>query len=136
MLPLTADPEKDFPEYVRRWFQLLSENRMEDACALIDEPDQFGRTWTPAFILKVVHDTLSPDTIFYRDHPEGPVFTTPYGLEERPLGDLLFECDDYGGYCVDMEVPLNGERSDLTAQFEFLKRPNGYAVSLQNLHVM
>ena len=44
--------------------------------------------------------------------------------------------DDGSGYSVEHDVPLNGEWSDLTAQFEFVRFPKGYAVVLHDLHVM
>jgi hypothetical protein len=41
-----------------------------------------------------------------------------------------------GGYWLDYDVPLNGQFSDLTAQFEFEPRQEGYAAVLQDLHVL
>ncbi len=43
---------------------------------------------------------------------------------------------DGSGYRLDHDVPINGEWSDLTTQFEFLNWPNGYAMVLQDLHVL
>jgi hypothetical protein len=43
---------------------------------------------------------------------------------------------DGSGYAVDHAVPLNGEWSDLTAQFEFLEEADGFAVVLHDLHVL
>jgi hypothetical protein len=43
---------------------------------------------------------------------------------------------DGSGFSLYHAVPLNGEWSDLTAQFEFLRRPNGLAVVLHDLHVL
>jgi hypothetical protein len=44
--------------------------------------------------------------------------------------------DDGSGYWVNHDVPLNGEYSDLTAQFEFRRRGNALAATLHDLHVL
>ena len=49
---------------------------------------------------------------------------------------MLWELADQSGYRLDHDVPLNGQWSDLTAQFEFLRRPGGFAVVLHDLHVL
>jgi hypothetical protein len=43
---------------------------------------------------------------------------------------------DGTGFQFDYDLPLNGEWSDLTAQFEFLRRSDGYAVVLHDIHVL
>ena len=116
--------------------KLLAQDRLAEACAQLDEPNCYGRVWTPELILEIVHDTYSPDTLFYRDNPEGPVFTDPDGVKKPPYKGEVSPFNDGRGYCLDYDVPLNGEWSDLTAQFEFFKRPNGLAVVLDDLHVM
>jgi len=37
---------------------------------------------------------------------------------------------------LDYDVPLNGWYSDLTAQFEFNPRADGFAATLHDFHVM
>ena len=48
----------------------------------------------------------------------------------------LVEFADGRGYSFEYDLPLSGEWSDLTAQFEFLRRPSGYAVVLHDIHVL
>ena len=115
--------------------KLLAEGRFEEACALLDEPNAYGSTWTPRLIQETVNDTFDPESRFYKAHPEGPIFTDPSELGERIEIEVL-ELDDKRGYAFDYDAPLNGEWSDLTAQFEFLKRSNGYAVVLHDFHVL
>jgi hypothetical protein len=107
----------------------------DSACALLDEPNCYAIFWTPDLIRQIVPDTFSPATQFYRYHPEGPVFSDPFELEEQK-GLEVIEFEDGSGYAFDYYVPLNGEWSDLTAQFEFRKRDGGYAVILHDLHVL
>ena len=137
MIDISPDaPEKAILDFARRWMKMLADNRLDEACALLDEPNYYGIVWTPDLIMETVHETFSPDTLFYNYHPEGPIFTDPYELEAQPNREEPIEFDDGSGYHLDYDIPLNGEWSDLTAQFEFLKRPNGYAVVLHDLHVM
>jgi hypothetical protein len=136
MIDISPDaPEKSILDFVKRWMKLLADDPLDESCALLEHPNRFGVVWTPDLIKETVHDTFSPDTLFYKYHPEGPIFTDPYELEEqRDIEPIEF--DDGSGYAFDYAVPLNGEWSDLTAQFEILKRPNGYAVFLDDLHVL
>jgi hypothetical protein len=123
-------------EWARDWFDLLANGRLEDACARLDEPNHYGTVWTPESIVELVLDTFGPATIFGREHPEGPRFTsarTAAGRERSSFGTFA----DGSGCWLEYDVPLNGEYSDLTAQFEFSWRtPGTLAVRLHDLHVM
>jgi hypothetical protein len=121
--------------FVGTWISLLADGRAEAACALIDEPNSYGIVWTPTLINEVINSTFSPETCFYESHPEGPVVTDPSQLNEQKDREVL-EFQNGSGYLFDYAIPLNGEWSDLTAQFEFHKRPDGYAVVLHDLHVL
>ena len=136
MIDISPDAsEKSILDFVKRWMKLLADNRFDEACALLEHPNSFGIVWTPNLIKETVHNTFSLDTLFYEFHPEGAFFSDPYELEEQRDIELI-ELNDGSGYAFDYDIPLNGEWSDLTAQFEILKRPNGYVVFLNNLHVL
>ena len=128
-------PEQSILAFVKEWMKLLADGRLEEACAVLDEPNCWGINWTPSLIRETISTTFSPDTAFYEPHPEGPIFTDPFQLEEQKDIEAI-EFEDGSGYAFDYSVPLNGEWSDLTAQFEFLERPNGYAVVLHDLHML
>jgi hypothetical protein len=102
---------------------------------MIDLPNAWGVTWTPESILKLVTETFSPDTRFGAAHPEGPEFTE---VDETTRSDHvhLGSYEDGSGFWLDHDVPLNGEWSDLTAQFEFQKQAEDFAVVLIDLHVL
>lgn len=131
----TEAPAESIVAFGKGWMKLLAEGRVEEACALLDEPNTYGILWTPRLILETVNSIFSPESRFHETHPEGPIFTNPFELEEQ-IGIEVVEFDDKSGYAFDYNVPLNGEWSDLTAQFEFLKRSDGYAVVLHDLHVL
>jgi hypothetical protein len=134
MLPLALKPVDEIRAFVHDWMKLLASGHLNQACALIDEPNSYGQTWTPERIMKVVDETFGPGTLFRKTHPEGPRFTDPDELpsqREYEVGRLNGD----RGFWYDYDLVLNNQRSDLTAQFEFLARPPGYAVVLQDLHV-
>jgi hypothetical protein len=86
-------------------------------------------------IQDVLEDNFSPETVFGKEHPEGVSVSSVSGTEGEAQVDIV-AFDDGSGYSVEHDVPLNGEWSDLTAQFEFLRFSKGYAVVLHDLHVM
>lgn len=133
---LAGTPRQTLTGFVKDWLKLLSEGRFDEACALLDRPDDHGRVWTPELIRELVADTYNPQTLFYRNHPEGPRFTDPYALTEERRYQSFGEFNDTTGYWLDYPVPMNGEWSDLTAQFEFHVTANGYAAILNDLHIM
>ena len=48
----------------------------------------------------------------------------------------LFTFRDGSGYCMDYDLTTDGKINDLTLQIEFLKKGNGYTVSLDDLHTL
>ncbi len=126
-----------FMAFVRTWCKLLAQGCWKEACELLDEPNCYGISWTPESIRAFIEeDIYSPDTRFAREHPEGIIYTDPDELEPQQRSELV-AFSDHSGYCLDYDLPLNGEWSDITAQFEFLKREhNRYAVILHDLHVL
>ena len=127
--------EQTLTAFVRRWLKSLAIGRWDEACGMIDESNCYGITWTPERIKQVVEDTFGPGSRFRSRHPEGIRWSDPEGLDDggRPQ---LYPLDGGSGYAFDHDVPLNGEWSDLTAQFEFHLRLQGYAVVLHDLHVL
>ena len=133
MLPLSVSPANEIRSFVRHWMKLLAEGRLHEACRLLDEPNSYGLVWTPERLMTVLRDNLGEGTRFGIHHPEGPQFTDPDELPDQAHEVGILEGDK--GYWFDYDLPLNHERSDLTAQFEFLKKPHGYAVVLHEFHV-
>lgn len=136
MLRTSAEyPRQEMIEFATQWLNMCAQDRLAEACSMIDLPNAWGTTWTPESIRKLVAETFSSDTLFGTDHPEGPMFTQ---VDETTRSDHvhLGAYEDDSGFWLDHDVPLNGEWSDLTAQFEFLKQSGGLAVVLINLHVL
>lgn len=133
MLSLDSKPA-DMIAFVAHWFDLMAEGRVEAALSQLDEPNSYGIAWTRGAIEQLLSETLG-HTRYLQRHPEGPRFTSPDAATGQPRADVL-AFDDGSGYSLEHDVPLNGEWSDLTAQFEFLRREAGYAVVLHDLHVL
>jgi hypothetical protein len=131
MIPRTDSPESALAEAIGAWFALLAAGRLAEACAQLDEPNSYGISWTPDRLRRVLHETFAPESVFGRSHPEGAAFSAP---DQPPQIELIAAGD--GGYVVDVPVHLNGELSDLTAQFELRPRASGWALVLHDLHVL
>lgn len=129
------DAERTLVAFVRNWFTLLAAGRSQEACNMIDEPNYYGIAWTPEQIQQVVAGAFGPQSRFRLRHPEGIRCTDPEELSEGGNPEV-YPSHDGGHYRFDHDVPLNGEWSDLTAQFEFHRRQKGYVVVLHDLHVL
>jgi hypothetical protein len=134
MIPLSTTPEKDVKNFLWGWLQLLAERRFDDAWQQIDLPDPAG-FWSGERIKLFVDETYHPQTIFYLEFPEGPVFTSPYELPEKENSTDIWEWDDKEGVSAAQALCLNHEWSQLTAFFEFKKAPDGYAAMLTDMYV-
>ena len=131
----SEDPSDEMIAFVRSWFDLLADNRFEEACVALDKPNSYGISWSPEMIQGVIEDNFNHETLFGKEHPEGLFVSYVSETAGEAQADVL-AFDDGSGYSVQHDVPLNGEWSDLTAEFEFLRHPQGYAVVLHDLHVM
>jgi hypothetical protein len=134
MIAEPDDPD-DLLAIIRDWFRLLAGGRWVEACAMLDEPNGYGIRWTPAEIHHALELAYGPGCRFRVAHPEGPRFSEPgeaVGIPEASVWPI----DDGSGYRADHDVPLNGLWSELTALFEFPRRPGGLAVVLHDLHVL
>lgn len=101
---------------------------------MIDGPNCYGISWTPDGIRQVVENSFGPGCRFRSRHPDGIRWTDPDELGDGGHPEIYLRDD--GSYSFEHDVPLNGEWSDLTAQFEFQRRPQGFAVVLHDLHVL
>jgi hypothetical protein len=132
MITIGVNPEAELVQFARSWFRMLARGDWESALASIDEPNMYGIRWTKEDIVQLLHDTYGPGSLVQTAAPTA--FSDPdtaSGTERYTVDEL-----DAGGFWLDYDVPLNGEFSDLTAQFEFHPRSSRYAVILHDLHVM
>jgi hypothetical protein len=131
----SPNPADEFLAFARAWLDLLAKGELAEACAQLDAPNSYGLRWTPSAIHTLVRDSFGPATVFAATHPEGPIVTPTTSATGSP-GVTFGALDDGSGFWLDHPVPLNGEWSDLTAQFEFIRQPTGFRVVLHDLHVL
>ena len=120
--------ENVFKEFIRNWICLLSMGMFEEALKLIDDPNNYGIKWSAESIKKVLADYVGNGVTFS--------ITDPDKIEGDGRPNLIM-FNGLQGFAFDLDLPINGEWSDLTVQFEFIKKTKGYyAVILQDIHVL
>jgi hypothetical protein len=134
LIPEPANPD-ELLAAIRNWFRLLASGQWHAATAMIDEPNCYGVHWSPEKIRRALDLAYAPGCRFRVAHPEGLQFSDPDTAVGEPHAEIV-PFDDGRGYSADYDVPLNGGWSELTAQFEFLRRPTGLAMVLHDLHVL
>jgi hypothetical protein len=116
--------EETFSQFAFNWFRLVARGEIDMALAAIDETTSYGIRWSA--------DSIRQALLDYSPHA---TVTDPGDLP-LDVHQNLITFTDGTGFAFDCSVPISGQWSDLTAQFEFLRRPNGFAVILEDLHVL
>ena len=127
MIPsFTGKAEVEFPRFARDWFRQLSRGEFREAVLQLDEPNSYGIRWSEQQVRDALRDYARSDSVRATD-PD---------LISSDAHSSLVSFKDGRGYSFDHDFPLDGRWSDLTAQFEFSRRPEGYAVVLHDIHVL
>jgi hypothetical protein len=127
MLPLSADdPIEVFTRFTRDWFRLLAHGLIAEAASRIDNPNSYGVCWNAEKIRDALLDYTCSESVLVSD----PDLLAGDG---RPN---LVRLNDGVGFSFEQSVPVNGKWSDLTVQFEFMRLPTGYYVTLHDIHVL
>jgi chromosomal replication initiation ATPase DnaA len=120
--------ENIFRKFVRNWIRLLSMGMFEEAIKQIETPNSFGIKWSEESIQKVLQDYVGGDATFS--------ITDPNEMEGDGRPNLIM-FDGLQGFAFDYDLPIDRKWSDLTVQFEFIKKSKGYyAVILHDIHVL
>jgi len=120
--------ENIFRKFVRNWIRLLSMGMFEEAIKQIDAPNSFGIKWSEESIQKVLQDYVGGDATFS--------ITDPNEMEGDGRPNLIM-FDGLQSFAFDYDLPIDRKWSDLTVQFEFIKKSKGYyAVILHDIHVL
>ena len=126
----------------REWVEVVASGRLEDALDMLHVPDRYDQSqqWTPQSLRQYIANYGSWDA-----RPDGRTWSvtsiaTARMRDDRPnvqpRGDVVrFDADPRSG-SAELDLPLNGVWSDLTAQFEFEPVGNGTGLSLYDLHVL
>ncbi|WP_290501506.1 hypothetical protein [Alcanivorax sp.] len=128
-------PEKIFEQFVENWFELISEDRWEEAFVLIDLPPSYGEMYTPeTFRQEIENDHFCEGTMFRKQHPE-IVYSNPKSISGSG-SPSVYPLEGTHNYAFEYDVPLNNEFSDLTSGWEFIDAGSFYKVKLDFLHVL
>ena len=117
-----------FKEFARSWIRLLSNGKFKEAIKQIDAPNSNGFEWSIKSVQRVLEDYVGKGVDFS--------ITDPNEMEGdgRPN---LFMFKGLQCFALDINLPINGEWSDLTVQFEFIKKGKGYySVILNDIKVL
>jgi hypothetical protein len=121
--------EEELKLFLRDWVKLLSEGRFEEAVQQLDiSLDGSDVYWNPVFLRDVINE--------YAELYKNAKLTNPYLMELSKERIDVYPYNDNSGFAVDYNLPVNGEWSDLTAQFSFKKNKSLFAVYLEDVHVL
>jgi hypothetical protein len=117
-----------FIEFVKNWIRLLSVGNFEEAIKQIDAPNNYGIRWSKESIQKILEDYIGKGVAYS--------ITDPNIMEGDGKPNLIM-FNGLQSFGFDFNLPINGNWSDLTVQFEFIKKTKGYyAVILHDIHVL
>jgi hypothetical protein len=126
----------------REWVELVAAARLEEAIDLLYVPPTYdaSQRWTADSLRTYIGNYGSWDP--WEDGREWRITSLltaamPAGAADwRPGAEIGHLTNEPRSGWVDLDLPLNGEWSDLTAQFEFAPVEDGLGVSLYDLHVL
>lgn len=122
--PTLDSSDQEIIDFVTSWIEHLIANGYDSAIALLDDPIDENR-------LKWTRDQWDEQLECYGD---SPAVTPPTQVPE--LRTDVYRYNDGGGFAVDYDLPVNGERSDHTLQFDFRSTGDKMRVALDDLHVL
>ena len=122
--PTIDASEAEILAFVREWVEFAANSGLSAALAELDQPED--SPWT--------EDQFTQLTLNHFSDGQSCTITSSKGI--KGLRVEAYEYNDGSGFAVDHDLALNGERSDLTAQFDFRKGDAHYRVYLEAFHVL
>ena len=117
--------EADILAFARDWVRYAARHGLDAALPLLDKRPK-DPPWSEAFVRSISEDHFGDG--------ETCVITDPDAFRELRID--AYRYDNGSGFAVDHDLAMNNQRSDFTAQFEFLKTPTGYGIHLADIHVL
>jgi hypothetical protein len=123
--PTLEASESEILAFARDWVRFAAKHGLDEALNLIDR--RGGKPpWSEAFVRTISEDHFGDG--------QTCVITDPDAFRELRVDAYRF--NDGSGFAVDHDLAMNHQRSDFTAQFEFKKTKEGYAIYLTDIHVL
>lgn len=123
--PSLEASEPDILAFARDWVRFAAKHGLDEALRLIDRRDGDPQ-WSEAFVRLISEDHFGDG--------ETCVITDPDAFSELSID--AYRYNDGSGFAVDHDLAMNNQSSDFTAQFEFIKTKDGYAIYLADIHVL
>jgi hypothetical protein len=126
----------------REWVELVATDRLDSALDLLWIPPDYDESqhWTAASLRTYIENYGSWQPMRDGSKWRMTSMKSARAPDDRqgfePRANLVRLQRDRHAGAVNLDVPLNGQWSDLTAQFEFRPVAGGTAVSLYDLHVL
>jgi hypothetical protein len=115
----------DILAFARDWVRFAAKHGLDEALHLIDRRGS-EPPWSEAFVRSISEDHFGDG--------QTCVITDPDAFRELRVD--AYRYNDGSGFAVDHDLAMNHQRSDFTAQFEFRKTKEGYAIYLADIHVL
>lgn len=112
--------------FVHDWIKAAASSGFDIAMGLLDSVTDGGPHWS---------DQLFKQVSF--GHMQEGVYPTITDPDDVPnLRHEVYRYYDGSGLAVDYDLPLDGQRSDFTLQFEFVRDGEWYKIYLRDIHVL
>jgi hypothetical protein len=111
--------------FSRDWVRFAAKHGLDNALNLLDRHERYT-LWSEALLKSLSEDHFGDG--------QTCVITDPDAFDELRVD--LYQYNDGSGFAVDHDLAMNHRRSDFTAQFEFKKTTDGFAVYLKDIHVL
>jgi len=117
--------ETEILSFARDWVRYAAKNGLDKAMLLLDRRAGDPQ-WSEVFVRSISEDHFGDG--------ETCIITDPDKFRELRVD--AYRYDDGSGFAVDHDLAMNDQRSDFTAQFEFLRCPQGFSIHLADIHVL
>ena len=113
-----------FIDFVEKSLGILAQEKYRDFLAVFDS----SRILTEEDLISALQYLDETRPVLKIDDPKK--------MKNQNQEIYLVALHDGSGYCMDYGLTTDGEMNDLTLQIEFLKKGDGYIVSLDDLHTL
>jgi hypothetical protein len=137
-----AATDAEILDVCREWVDLVAQARFADAIEILHVPARYdaSQRWTPSSLERYVANYGSWDPPSDGHAWKVTPIATARMAADRPVHSPTPEVyrndDDPRSGSVDLDLPLDGEWSDLTAQFEFEPVEGGTGLALYDVRVL
>jgi len=123
--PSLEASESEILAFARDWVRFAAKHGLDEALRLIDRRDS-DPAWSETFVRSISEDHFG----------DGQTCTITDPDAFRELRVDAYRYNDGSGFAVDHDLAMNHKRSDFTAQFEFKRTSDTYAIYLADIHVL